>query len=358
MVEEFIKIASKNDITFIKQLYLDSYADPDTQTAILEGLLDANKSETQAIALQLMERDLPLGYVSSIFYNSTTKDSLELKAKLFPKILEFSTIKEYKQPLYKLLSKLKDSSKIQPNAYSNYKKQLINDGKIEVKRSLSKTNSYSSYSKALSTYVSLLFPYRNEVAAQDFYEKLLNVEDYNALTKYYVLLAKHKAKIPKKLKEKTLEDEEQRYLTLEALHDAKLLDQLKATEVTQQQFAKSKLLDNARYEKEKDSVRFLLTKPFVTDKGKKATMYFYKIEKDSEYRGKLEVLHYIAFLEPKTPKQLVIDYYYMSKSAGTEIDKTKTLEEQYQDILTLAKYKDRRRVTASSNRNYNNYYGY
>jgi hypothetical protein len=297
-----------------------------------------------------MERDLPLGNVNRIFYNFYNKDSLDLKATLFPKILEYSTIQEYKQPLYNLLVILKDSGYVKLKTYSKYKNQLINDGKIEVKRSLG-TNSgftYNSNSDDLSTYVKLIFPYRKERSAKDFFEKLLNVEDKTALVDYYVLLIQHKESIPKKLKDKILNDEENQYLLLEKLDDAKLLSSLKSIGIDQQQFAKSKLLSNARYEKEKDLISFILKRDFLTEKGEAAVMYFFKIEKEDEYDGKSETLHYISFIKPKDPNQLVVDFFNKSDNYGTEIDKTKTLEEQYTEIINLAIYKDRKRVALSS----------
>ena len=357
LVEQLIEIDLKSNLSFIKQLYHDSYSDPQTQTSILEGLLDSNTKESYTIALELMERDLPLGSVGSMFYNYNRKDSLELKASLFPKILEYSTIQEYKQPLYTLLAKVKDSGLVKQKTYKKYKNQLINDAKMEIKRNLGSYNNYgyNSYSHNLATYVRLIFPYRKERTAKDFFSKLLNVDDINALVKYYVLLTKAKETIPDQLTEMLVDDEENQYLLLEELDASKLLSKLKSIDINQQQFAKSKLLSDANYEKEQDSIAFLFKRDFVTDKGKNAVMYFFKIDKDDEYSGKVEALHYISFIKPKDPKQLVVDYYSKSENYGTVIDKTKELEEQYTEILNLAIYKDRQRVTPTGGDGYYDY---
>jgi len=357
LVEQLIKIDLKNNLPFIKQLYHDSYSDPQTQTAILEGLLDSNKKENYKIALELMERDLPLGSVGGMFYNYNRKDSLALKASLFPKILEYSTISEYKQPLYTLLAKVKDSGLVKPKTYKKYKSQLINDAKMEIKRTLGNHNNYgyNSYSHNLATYVRLIFPYRKESKAQDFFKKLLNVDDTNALVKYYVLLTKENEAIPALLTDKLIKDEENQYLLLEKLDEAHLLSKLKSTHINQLQFAKSKLLSDTNFEKEKDSIAFLFKRDFVTDKGKNAEIYVFKIDKDDEYSGKTEALHYISFIKPRDPNQLVVDYYSKSENYGTIIDKTKEIDEQYAEILNLTIYKDRKRVTASNN---NGYYDY
>ncbi|QNK76728.1 TraB/GumN family protein [Winogradskyella sp. PAMC22761] len=356
LVEQLITIDLKNNLEFIKQLYLDSYSDPQTQTSILEGLLDSNNKASYKIALELMERDLPLGSVNSMFYNYNSKDSLQLKASLFPKILEYSTIEEYKQPLYTLLAKVKDSGLIRQKTYKKYKNQLINDAKVEIKRNLGNYNyGYNTYSSDLSTYVRLIFPYRNERKAKDFFDKLLNVDDAYALVKYYVLLSKAKETIPEKLNEILVDNEENQYLLLEELDEEKLLNKIKSIGINQQQFAKSKLLSDANYEKEKDSIKFILKRDFITDKGKDAVMYFFKIDKDDEYSGKLETLHYISFIKSKNPNELVVNYYSKSENYGTMIDKTKELKEQYTEILNLAIYKDRQRVRAIGGDGYYDY---
>jgi hypothetical protein len=172
-----------------------------------------------------------------------------------------------------------------------------------------------------------------------------------------VLLLKNKAAIPQKLKEKILGDDENQYLLLEQLHKAKLFAAVKTLGINQQQFAKSKLISNASFEKEKDTIAFLFMRDFITDEGKNAMMYFYKVDKNDEYSGKTEILHYIAFIKPKDPKQIVVNVYSRSQNYGTPIDKTKGLQEQYDEIINLAIYKDRKRVTPSR-RGGGDYYEY
>jgi hypothetical protein len=109
LVKKLIEIDLTTNLSFIKQLYYASYSDPQTQTAILDGLLDSNTEASYNLVLDLMERDLPLNGVGRIFYIYYGKDSLKLKATLFSKILKYSTISEHKQPIYNLLARVKDS---------------------------------------------------------------------------------------------------------------------------------------------------------------------------------------------------------------------------------------------------------
>jgi hypothetical protein len=45
---------------------------------------------------------------------------------------------------------------------------------------------------------------------------------------------------------------------------------------------------------------------------------------------------------------LFVDYYNISQNYGTPVHNTKALEEQYMEIINLAIYKDRKRVTPSA----------
>ncbi len=355
LIKEIIKLDLDNNLPFIKQLYIDSYSDPQAQITILDGLLDANKTASYKLLIDLMDKDLPLSSsrIGSIFYSYGKKDSLALKQTLFPDLLKFTSIEEYKQPIYNLLSKLKDSSLIKPKLYSKHKEQLINDGKTEIKRSLSKSSRYSSYSRGLSNYVKLIFPFRKEKKGRDFFEKLLNCDNKIALTMYYVLLVKANEPIPLMLKEKTLRNEDNQYVLLQKLEDYDLLKKVDLEDMDQKQFVKSKLRTMARFDEDKDSLSFVTIREFRTDKGQNALMYFFKVEKHGDYRNS-SFIHAMAFIKPRRSSDIVVRYYYKTDNTGVKIDETKSIEEQYAEIIDLAAYKDRKRLKGG----YNDYYDY
>ena len=352
LTKEIITLDLKNNMAFLKTLYKDSYSDPKTQIAILDGLLEANTKSSYALFLELMAEDLPLSSnkINSVFYSYPKKDSLDLKRTLYPNLLKYTSIDEYKQPIYGLLSKLKDSALIKPKSYSKFKEQLINDGKIQIKRSLSNTSRYRSYSRNLKTYVNLIFPYRKEKSGKDFFERLLNSEDKNALVRYHVLLVKAGEDVPSALKEKTIDNEENQYLLLEEFDRYKLLHKIDTKVLNQKQYVKSRLKAFARYDEDKDSLNFSMTREFKTDKGKDAIMYFFKIEKNGNYRNS-DFIHAMAFLKPENDNDVVVDYYYKTSNSGVKIDETKPIEEQYAELLDLATYKDRERLSGR-NSNY------
>lgn len=350
LVRELSKLDYKNTSSFLKQLYVQSYSDPRTQTTILKALLNQKEKSSYKLFAELMEIDLPLSSreVKSIFVNN---DSLELKKTLFPKILNHISIQEYKNPIYNLLAKVNDSGLINPKVYKGYKYQIIKDGKIQIKRSLSKNKfAVKALTHELSNYVKLIFPYRKEKSAMQFFNTLLNSDDAQALSTYFVLLKKAQEKIPTKLSEKTIDNLENRWLILEKLESQGLLETISDKKITQKQFVKSKLMSFINYEKENDSISFLTQKEFKTDDNKAYNIYFYKLKKKKKSYGNSNSLHYLVFSKNEA-NTLTLKHYFKSGYGGISIDQTKTEEEQFQDAINLAKHKTRKRINNSVNQN-------
>lgn len=342
LISELSKLEDPRTDAFLNQLYEESYSKPEIQTTILRSLLNQRTKKSYATFLDLLNTDLPLnGGVSSLFYSY--RDSLQLKKTLFPDLMAYSTIEEYKEPVYKLLARLKDSSIIKTKTYKKYKKQLINDGKIEVKRSLGSKSSYRSYNSSLYAYVKLLFPFREEQDTKNFFNKLLNSDNVSALSNYYVLLEEAGEPIPPKLKEKTLEDYKNQAFLVDRMYKKKLFKPYLAQNITQQMYAKSKLFSRVTIEKERDSIYFLGKKAFKTDDDKKGDMYFYMfIEKEEKDESKR--FYYIGFLKPEQQGRLQTDAYYKSGYNGDYIDENVEEDKLMKDVLDLVKYKNRERL--------------
>ena len=330
-------------IPFLKELYLNSYSNPKIQTTILKALLNKKEKKYHKDFLNLMREDLPLEQyaVRSLF--NTYKDSLELKKDLFPELLNYTSVQEYKEPIYNLLASLIDSSIVKTKDYKKYKKTIINDGKIEIKRSLSQKSVYNSNNSSLYSYVKLIFPFRKETEAKGFFDKLLDSEDAEALTTYYALLEKAKQPIPGKLKNKTLEEYKNQALLVNKLYALDLKKPYLAKEITQLKYAKSYLFRDVKIEIGRDSISFLAERPFETDQGKKGTVFFFKLDRKNDYGGSNK-LYYAAFLKPIKENELVTDVYFQSGYNGNYIDENEKDNALIKDALILVKYKTRKRI--------------
>ncbi|WP_452602818.1 TraB/GumN family protein [Pontimicrobium sp. MEBiC06410] len=341
LIEQLGKLKNPKVIPFLKTMYIDSYSDPQTQTDILKAILSRKNKTAQSHFIKLLSKDLPIEAYAIKPLFRTYRDSLELKKELYPELLEYSSIREYKEPIYNLLAKLKDSGLVKPKIYKRYKKQIINDGKIEVKRNLSKDNDYN-YS-ALDIYVKLIFPHRKEQLAKEFFNKLLDVKDAYALTTYYVLLEEANETIPNKLKEKTLHNYKNQALLVRMLYKKGLKPKYLKQNIDQEKYAKSYLFDNEELEGDKDSITFLTEKTFKTDNGKQGSVYFYKLHKVTDY-GEYNRLYYVAFLTPKNSNDIATKRYYKSEYRGNKIGETDKDEDLIEDVLELIKYKTRKRI--------------
>ena len=343
LISELIVLDETKVLPFLKNLYAESYSEPKIQTTILKALLNKKNKKSYKDVLSLMQKDLPLEQygVRSLFY--TYKDSLELKKDLFPELLEYTSVQEYKEPVYNLLARLKDSSIIKPKDYKKYKKAIINDGKIEIKRSLSQKSGYNSRTSPLYNYVKLIFPFRKESAAQGFFDKLLDSENAEALTTYYAWLEKAKEQIPVKLKNKTLDDYRNQALLVDKLYTLNLKKPYLTQEITQLKYAKSYLFSTVDIEVGRDSISFLAEKRFETDRGKKGAMYFFKLDRKNDY-GDSKKLYYAAFLEPKKQNELVTEVYHQSGYSGKYMDENEKEDELIEEVLDLVKYKTRKRI--------------
>jgi len=301
--------------------------------------------------LELLAIDFPITSYSlnSVFKPSAKRDSLELKRKLFPELLAYSSVQEYKRPIYLLLSKLKEENLAKPKLYKKYKDQIFNDAKIELKRSLTSNDNSYGYngsrkvaSSFLDAYVNLLFPFREEKRVHSFFQKLVEGNDTKALVAYYHLLEQQKIEVPKQLKMKVFATPESIKIYAEKEEANEILLSELNTDKYRKMYAQGALFDRVFYNDEKDSITFYKKQELSID-NQELLVFFFKLKKMNKYSSPIS-LHYIAF--QKQQKSLVLEPYSMSGSRGMSIDDTKSEDELLQEALNLIRHKDRKRISA------------
>lgn len=352
LIYEFSDLKSEKTASFLKRMYQKSYSDPKTQINILETLIAKRDIESYKLILSLLEEDFPIGSYSmnNIFLLSKEKDSLQLKRKLFPELLKYSSIQEYKQPVYGLLAQLKDSSIIKPRVYKKFKDQIFNDAKIELKRSLMKDHQSYGNNTLLSNYVNLLYPFREDKNIARFYIKLLESNNIEALSDYYVLLKTKGETIPKKLENKTLNDIENLSVLIHKLKKKNLLPQVFKTEKFQLKYAQSELFSSVYGDYDEDKISFLKKEELILN-NKSLDVYFFKVKDNDGYsNSKAEWLYYIAFKKDK--KIISVEPYFTFDTKNSSLKGTKSEDELIKEALDKIRYKDRKRLQGASN-NYN-----
>ncbi|HHC80458.1 MAG TPA: TraB/GumN family protein [Flavobacteriia bacterium] len=354
LISELSELESPRILPFFKELYRTSYRNPQTQVAIIKALIAKKNKESIELILELFDTDFPVGSanMANMFWLPKYKDSLKLKRKLFPKLLEFSTVPEYKRPIYGMLLQLMNHKLIKPKSYKKYKNQLINDAKLELKRSLFKEDGnrfsggfYSGKSSILGVYTSLLFPFRDEKNVAVFLSRLLESNDVEAMSSYYVLLKKNNLAIPEKLHDILFDKIENIGVLVASLEENNMAQDVLKTEKFQQKYAQSKLFPNQNYSQSRDSIIFM-QKEVLKTVSKTINIYFFKKKTKNEYANR-NSLHYIAF-EVKG-NIFVSTPYFKSGYNGDNIDETKTEKEMIGEAIDKVRYKNRKRLAG---RNY------
>ncbi|MBL4594102.1 MAG: TraB/GumN family protein [Flavobacteriales bacterium] len=186
-------------VPYLENMYANVEDTAMYQIAILKSLIRQKSKNSYTAFLKLLEYDIPLGSqkseVSSMI--NLFEDSLEIGNQIFPDILNYTFVADYKKAIYSLLATLVDSNQIKPKQYAKYYKQILREAKIELKSQISYEQTeraqantgryyYSSYknkgNNLLVNYTTLLIPFCDKKDVKEYFSKLERVEDYDIRT--------------------------------------------------------------------------------------------------------------------------------------------------------------------------------
>ena len=349
LIQKMGKLEDPRVVSFFREYYSKSYNNSGAQTKILQAVTKAKDETSVQLLLQLMSQDLPL--VSNTFEIQNIfrplNDSLELAKKLYPEILDYSSIAEYKLPIFSLLSQLKLKGMIKPSSYKKYRKQLLNDAKIQLKRHLGHytgKNGHGRYSRnarqqnsLLEDYAILLYPFIKEKEVQQFFNRLLLVKDPRIRTTYATLIADDGGSLPYGMLEALAADLNSRtmlYSSLESIGKGNLFPK---AHLSQQALAEAALFGQKRYNSLKDSVQYLVNRS-ITLKGKIYTGFYFKIRSKQDYDKNFKM--YLVVYE--ADKKLQTKPFYQNE--GMRIEDTDTEAEVMEYATEEFVLKDRKRA--------------
>ncbi|MBT8322660.1 MAG: TraB/GumN family protein, partial [Eudoraea sp.] len=142
LITELGAIEDPKVVDFFKWHYPRSFKNSTAQAKILQAVAEGRNEQSVQLMLDLLAQDLPLAAdakeIEKIF--SPFRDSLPLAKKLFPDLLQFSTIGEYKLPIISMLASLKAGEHVKSASYRAYKRLILNDARIQLKRHLGHEN--------------------------------------------------------------------------------------------------------------------------------------------------------------------------------------------------------------------------
>ena len=285
---------------------------------------------------------------------SSLEKSLSESKNLYPELLNYATISEYKKPIYSLLSTLVEKKMIKPKVYKSYRKQILNEAKIELKRQLGKKeeeesgynyNSYnnkSSEDDLLNSFVKILFPFRKDKGTNEFLSKLKRTNNMYANANYLTLQIKNNEIYDKELftsTEKSLNSSGLLYQKLEKINKQYLFSKAYKTK---ENIYKSLLFGYKKSQKIKDSIVFIDVREFEFS-SKKYEAYFFK-SKEEKTENSYNTVEWKLNVIVLRDKDDVISTVPVYIQKDENIDETKPIKEIIDQNLEKILLNNRKRV--------------
>ncbi len=352
--------------SFFKEFYAKSYNNSNAQTKILTAITKKADEESVDLLLELMSKDLPLVSNKFEIYKifKPYLDSLPMAKKLYPEILDYSAIAEYKSPIFAMLANLKAEGLLKPKSYKKYRKQILTDAKIQLKRQLGQTALYSQRdqynapatvksgstgsTKVLEDYAVLLYPFLKEKDVKQFFNRLLLVKDPKVRTTYAALLAKDELRIPWGMFDSLAADVNSRALLFNKLKAAGRLSLFPNKYRNERSLAEANLFSFKRFDAKKDSILFI-EKRSLKYRDKAYTGYYFKTKSADDYDKNFK-MHLVVF---DNSKPLSTAPFY--KSDDLRIEDTDTDEEVLEYVTEAFLLKDRKRAIVYRPNGYGSY---
>ncbi len=345
----YIKDSTTNVIVpCLKKIY-DQVGDTSIfQNEVMKALARHKSSDAIKLFKDLLLQDPPIFENSfdytSMFLNLT--DSLKLSATLYPELLQFASVDDYKAPVMSLLVTLVDSGFIKaPELESNFNKFYF-DAKIALKKQQGKDEkkigeqtgedtedepvrvySTSDASSDLNDYAILMMPfYQHNSNVPKFFEKLLKSTDENIRLNTSMLLLRNNKPVADSILNWFAEKDQWRSNLYTQLEKINQLNRFPEKYKTQLYISRSLLLTDKNYSSV-DSVDFIEKYPGHY-KDKKGVVYFfkYRLKKDGDWKIG------ISGLQPENPQQISSDNKFVEMT-DKKIKTDKPLQEQLLEQL-------------------------
>jgi len=298
-------------IPFFEQQYKREDSNTIIQFAVLEALTTFKSDVAYKKIKELLEYDLPVSdndYEVTGLFRDFELDT-EHSALLFPDVLQYYSVPEYHEPIVDFTARLLEKDAIKPNKLKSYKKMLLTNTRLEIKRAKSRKANAASEDEDfdlagtgrygngnLKNYMELLYPFKSDKEVAKVFETIKALEQDDTNLELATL----------DIKNGNANDEDIRKLLADpkTLFDIyKLLTGLGETsplkDITDEQLATSVLTSVTNIDPKTDTVTFLEKRTAMLD-GNTISFYFFKIKETGGdtygYGSNREKLTAIAFV--------------------------------------------------------------
>ena len=358
LLDEICEMDYETVVPFLEKLYIDSYENSNYQVRILSTLIYEQRKSSYAKAMQLLEEDLPISDGGGAFLWRLT-DSAELAMPFIPQLLELSSIADYKFDVQGILGNLVKYQGLSPRKYKSLKKQLLNEGKIELKRAIGKqkqTKSKGNYgyygnyneNRNLNKYVDLLYPFRKETKIGEFISKVDKLEDPSIQLNIMELQLLNKESVNKETVQKLAEEDDHRYRVYKLLKRYESLDLMEDSLSSEVALAKGFLSKSDYYGQKVDTIYYLKSNNVVISGVNQKVHYFVekaKVKENYYSDDKKEKTSIIA-LTWKPKEEIASDTYY---DIELVMEEDETEEEVIKKLIKELQLRDRKRIVSDNN---------
>jgi hypothetical protein len=375
LIEKLSAIDSASDLTipYLQKLY-NRFSD----TAYLQiVILKAIASQKNSIAYQtikpILANDLPISddedEMESMLY--AFSDSLKLTKQILPELIALTSIYEYRNTAYRMLSIMKDSGIINEKDYANIHDRLVFETTIEYKRMMAaltkddnadnvyETRSYynmmgykipeknnrESYDDGgfysydlLSDILDLSLPlYNKSNPLKVVVNKILTITNNTKRLSLMPVLLKYDLYFHDSVYMSLAKNKDTRNELYSILHHAKKLNKFPEEYLNQKDFVLAELYAISSEYNKIDTVEFLSTQTLILGKDT-SLVYMYKFQVEEEPNWYL----YVSSSLPKDTTQLNTDLSkVLFEREFRMISPSETIEEVYASIMfeTLMAYK-------------------
>ncbi len=366
LIKDLGKLDNDETISFLTQLYDQMEDTAMFQLAILKALASKKDKEAAKNFLKLLEKDIPLSgskWGGANIFNAYY-DSLTLTNVLYPKLLDYTFVSDYKGDIYDLLGTAVDSNAVKKKRYKKRYKQILREAKIALKSQISYEQTqqakegeasyyYTSYknsgNKRLVKFATMLISFYKKKDVQVFFSKMDRVQDYQVKTDIACIKTLNKIAVSKSEWDVLAEDVINNSYLYDKLDKIKRLDLFPTKHKDQELMAKSLLYGN-NFNFKKDSLLFI-EKQLVKAQHEEGYVYFFKSKGEKDDKWKID---YVG-LQPKDESKVSTEATFSKK--GVKIQKGKEISEILEEQIKQIKVEGHKRADESVTGNYD-YFNY
>ncbi|RPD42339.1 TraB/GumN family protein [Chitinophaga barathri] len=354
MIEQLGSIKHPDILPFLRQAYQAANDTSALQYGILTALLHQQTREAHDVFRELVLKEIPVfgdvNQPSGLF--TPLYDSLRLSAALFPDLLQFTALTDYKNQVYTLMAELTDSGYLHPDVYKEQINQIAFDARVNLQKQLSaeqrmddkdedREETYSisvanMENYPLHNFAILLLPYKDtNKNAERFFSRYETMKSSGQQILRAQLYLRNKLPVPDSLLEDIAGREKYRVKLWEALEEIGAANRFPKKYSRQESIARSILYNAETYDDKIDTL-VLLGKQQTMHRFRKGTVYFYK------YRGKDDTRWQLAIsgMQPDNEKECSPGDA-LTQLTELPYQADKPLPEQFTKVIRHVKYRNR-----------------